>query len=119
MVAATAEQPAAAGVDRPIESSDTFSYESTGPDEDVIRVRGNTSVQNLASAVSNAVYDSKVVVLRAIGAGAVNQAVKAVAVARGFTASRGIDIAFVPGFDTVRMPDKNVSAITLRVTILR
>jgi len=115
MVATTVEQPAAPGVDVP----DTFSYESNTPEEAVLRVRANSSVQNLASAISHAVYDSKDVTLRAIGAGAINQAVKAVAVARGFTGPRGIDIGMVPGFSTVRMPDKNVSAITLRVIVLR
>lgn len=87
-------------------------------DEAILRVKNTSSPQSVASAVSHAVYDNKRVTLRAIGAGAVNQAVKACAIARGFVAPRGIDLSVVPGFDTVRMGDgEELSAITLTVTV--
>lgn len=84
-------------------------------DETVLRVKGTASVPPLASAISHAVYDGKTVTLRAIGASAVSQAIKAVAVARGYVAPRGIDLMVVPGFTSVDMPDGQVTAITLRV----
>lgn len=84
-------------------------------DEDILRVKGTASVPPLASAISHAVYDGRTVTLRAIGASAVSQAIKAVAVARGYVAPRGIDLMVVPGFATVKMPDGDVTAITLRV----
>lgn len=84
-------------------------------DEHILRVKGTASVPPLASAISHAIYDSRTVTLRAIGASAVSQAVKAAAVARGYVAPRGIDLALVPGFVTVEMEDGNVTAITLRV----
>jgi stage V sporulation protein S len=83
--------------------------------ETILRVKGTAMVPPLASAISHAVYDGKTVTLRAIGASAVSQAIKAVAVARGYVAPRGIDLAVVPGFAEVKMPDGNVTAITLRV----
>ena len=86
-------------------------------DETILRVKGTASVPPLASAISHAIYDGKTVTLRAIGASAVSQAVKAAAVARGYVAPRGIDLALVPGFTTVPMPDGDVTAITLRVVI--
>lgn len=85
-------------------------------DEHILRVKGTASVPPLASAISHAIYDGKTVTLRAIGASAVSQAVKAVAVARGYVAPRGIDLALIPGFVTVEMEDGSVTAITLRVT---
>lgn len=86
-------------------------------EEALLRVKGTASVPPLASAISHAVYDGKNVVLRAIGASAVSQAIKAVAVARGYVAPRGIDLAIVPGFTVVPMPDGDVTAITLRVLV--
>ena len=86
-------------------------------EETVLRVKGTASVPPLASAISHAVYDGKTVTLRAIGASAVSQAVKAVAVARGYVAPRGIDLMLIPGFTTVEMSDGDVTAITLRVVV--
>lgn len=87
-------------------------------DEEILRVKGSSSAQSLASAIAHATYEGKPIVLRAIGAGAVNQAVKACAIARGYVATRGDNLAFIPGFDTVAMKDGNISAITLKVKSL-
>lgn len=84
------------------------------PDK-ILRVSAGSSATSLAAAISHAIYDGKPVVLRAIGAGAVNQGVKAVAIAQGFVAPRGISLLMRPGFTTVKLDDAEVSAITLRV----
>lgn len=84
-------------------------------DGNVLRVKGTASVPPLASAISHAIYERKTVTLRAIGASAISQAIKAVAVARGYVAPRGIDLMVIPGFTDVEMPDGRVTAITLRV----
>lgn len=64
----------------------------------LIRVAANSPPQQLASAISHAVYDGKKVVMRAIGANAVNQAMKAAAIARGYVAPRGLDLTVRPHF---------------------
>lgn len=84
-------------------------------DEAVLRVGASSSAPSLAAAISHAVYDGKKVVLRAIGAGAVNQAVKAVAIAQGFVGQRGLTLLMRPGFTTVKMNDGDVSAIIMKV----
>lgn len=84
-------------------------------DERILRVSASSSATSLASAISHAVYDGKRVTLRAIGAGAVNQAVKAVAIAQGFVGQRGISLLVRPGFTTVKMQDAEVSAIIMKV----
>lgn len=85
-------------------------------DEDVLRVGGGTSAHDLAAAISHAVYDGRRPVLRAIGAGAVNQAVKGVAIAQSFVGSRGIVLSVRPGFAEVAMRDgTTTTAIVLRV----
>lgn len=90
--------------------------EPTNDDEGLLRVKSSSSASRLASAISHAIYDSKPVILRAIGAGAVNQAVKAIAIAQGFVGPRGLTLNCRPGFTTVTMGDgQEISAITLRV----
>lgn len=98
-------------------SPDTNGARAEG-DSDTLRVKNTSNPQSVAAALSHAVYDGRRVVLRAIGAGAVNQAVKACAIARGFVAPRGIDIAVIPGFATVTMADgEDLSAVTLTVMV--
>lgn len=79
-------------------------------------VSGTTPVDKLGSAIAHAVYAGRTVTLRAIGAGAISQGQKAVAVANGFAAPRGIRLASVPAFTQVEMPDsKIVTAMLFQV----
>ena len=87
------------------------------PEELLLRVAGSTNVSSLAAAISNGIYDSKKVVLRAIGAGPVNQAVKAIAIAQQYVGARGLTLACRPGFATVEVPDGTTSAIVIRVFV--
>lgn len=89
--------------------------QSIGPTEAILRVSATSSPTSLAAAISHAVYDGKQVTLRCIGAGPVNQGVKAVAIAQGFVGQRGITLSMRPGFTTVKMADGDVSAIIMRV----
>jgi stage V sporulation protein SpoVS len=87
----------------------------------LLKVAATTPVAQLSGAISGGVFDGKSVTLRAIGHGAIGQAVKGVAAARGHTAQQGIDLAVVPGFQTIDMPESAnrrsgpTTAITLRV----
>jgi stage V sporulation protein S len=81
----------------------------------LLRVGGKTPVSELAGAISHGVYDGKKVVLRVIGNGAIGQAMKAVAIARGFVAPRGIDLLVCPGFTEIELPDGKVTGMVLRI----
>lgn len=83
--------------------------------EALLKVSGSTDAKRLASAVSHAIYDNKEVTLRTIGAGSVNQAIKAVAISNSFVGSRGIRLGVIPAFTTLPMKDGDVTAMTLRV----
>lgn len=86
------------------------------PDE-VLRVGSTTPPQELASAIAHACYEGRPPTIRAIGAGAVNQAIKACAIARQFVAPKAMDLSIRPGFTTVNMKDGEVSAIVLKVLV--
>jgi len=84
-----------------------------------LKVKSDTDVKSLASAVAMAAYEGRETTLRAIGAGAVNTAIKAAAIARGFTAARGIDLAIIPGFANIEgQSGEIVSAVVLRTIVL-
>lgn len=85
-------------------------------EEPFLRVSAGSNPQSVASAIAHAIYDNKTVKLRAVGAGAVNQAVKALAIARGYVAPRGLDLTCKPGFATIESRDGEISAIVFAVT---
>jgi stage V sporulation protein S len=89
-------------------------------EETVLRVKGSTSATDLASVISHGVYDGKKVILRAIGAAAVNQANKAAAISRSQVAARGLSLALIPGFTDVTMPgeESSVTAMIFRVILI-
>ena len=84
--------------------------------DDDLRVGARTPPADLAAAISHGIYDGKTVKLRAIGAGAVNQANKAIAIAQGYVAPRAIVLHTIIGFTSVDMPDKpNTTAMIYKV----
>lgn len=86
------------------------------PEEKILRVSGGSNATKVASAIAHGVYDEGRVDLRCIGAAAVNQAVKAIAIARGYAAPKGYDLTCVPGFATIKGTEGDISAMILTVT---
>ncbi len=81
----------------------------------LLRVASTSSTTALAGAIAWRVRQEGQVEVEAIGAGAVNQAVKAVAVARTYVVLEGIDLWVSPYFVTVDMAGERRSAMRLRV----
>ena len=84
-------------------------------EDQILRVSAGSNPQAVASAIAHSVYETRTCKIRAVGAGAVNQAVKAIAIARGYTAPRGIDLACIPGFATIESHDGTISAIVFSI----
>lgn len=83
--------------------------------EDIIKVSGSSNPQSVGSIVARTVVAGQSPRIRAIGASAVNQAVKACAIARGFVAPRGVDLLFVIGFDDIEGEDgSTISAMSFK-----
>lgn len=80
--------------------------------ETVLKVSSSSSTQSVAAAISSCLEGNESVRLRAVGAGAVNQAVKALAVSRGLVASRGSDLHFKVGFASISgSTEENITAM--------
>jgi stage V sporulation protein S len=84
-------------------------------EENILRISAGSNPQAVASAIAHSIYETQVCKMRAVGAGAVNQATKAIAIARGFTAPRGIDLVCIPGFASIESKDGTISAIVWTV----
>ena len=84
--------------------------------EAFLRVSASSNPQSVASAIAHAIYEKHEVKIRAVGAGAVNQAVKAIAISRGYVAPRGMDLTCKPGFTTIESRDGEISAIVFAIT---
>lgn len=85
--------------------------------DNLLRVAASSNAQQLASAIAHAVYAGRPPKLRAVGAGAVNQAVKACAIASGYVAPTGRILSFRPGFENITSRDGQISSITLQVIV--
>ena len=82
---------------------------------DVIKVKANSRTAAVAGAIAGVMREHKHADVQAIGAGAVNQAVKALVLAKGYLAEDGIDIMCVPEFVDVEIDTKVRTAIKIVV----
>jgi len=82
---------------------------------DVIKVSARSRTASVAGAIAGVVRESKKAEVQAIGAGAVNQAVKAIAIARGYLLEEGVDVICIPHFVEVDIDDQERTA--LRITV--
>lgn len=86
---------------------------------DFLKVSSKSSPASVAGAIAGMIKDGVTVNLQAVGAGAVNQAVKAVAIARGFLIPIGVDISIAPTFSDVVIDGAQRTAIRIAVYVHR
>ena len=68
---------------------------------EVLKVSAKSSPNSVAGALAAVIRERGIAEIQAIGAGAINQTVKAIAIARGFVAPSGIDLVCIPAFADV------------------
>jgi stage V sporulation protein S len=82
---------------------------------DMIKVSANSRTSAVAGAIAGVIRENKRAEVQAIGAGAVNQAIKALVLATGYLRNDGIDVVCVPEFVDVAIDEKVRTAIKLVV----
>ena len=82
---------------------------------DVLKVSSKSSPSSVAGAMAGVVRQYGAVEVQVVGAGALNQAIKAVAIARGYLAPSGIDIVCVPTFVDVEIDGESRTALRLLI----
>jgi stage V sporulation protein S len=83
---------------------------------ETLKVSGSSDPKSVAGAIAAVVRDEGKVELQAIGAGAINQTVKAIAISRGYVAPLGIDLIMIPEFIEIDVDDEVRTAIKFTVS---
>jgi stage V sporulation protein S len=82
---------------------------------EVLKVSSKSSPNSVAGALAGVVRGSGSVEIQVVGAGALNQAIKAVAIARGYLATSGLDLICRPTFADIEIGGEERTAIRLLV----
>lgn len=81
---------------------------------EILKVKATSVPNSVAGALAGVIRERGTAEIQAIGAGALNQAVKAVAIARGFVAPSGLDLICIP-FTDIMIDGEERTAIKLIV----
>ncbi len=82
---------------------------------EILKVSSKSNASKVAGAIANIYRENKVVEIQTIGAGSLNQAIKAIAIARGFVAPSGDNLVVIPSFSDIKINDENKTALKLTV----
>lgn len=82
---------------------------------DVLKISAKSNPNSIAGALAGVIRERGMAEMQAIGAGALNQAVKAVAIARGFVAPSGLELICIPAFTDIVIDGEERTAIKLIV----
>lgn len=84
-------------------------------DSEVLKVSTRSRPSAVAGAIAGVIRENGQAEVQSIGAGATNQAIKAVAIARSYLQEEGVDIVCVPSFIDVAIDDEERTAIRLLI----
>ena len=82
---------------------------------ETLKVSTKSNPNSVAGALANVFREKGNVEIQAVGAGALNQAIKAVAIARGFVAPSGKNLVCIPAFTDIQIDGEMRTAIKLLV----
>jgi len=82
---------------------------------EILKVSSRSNPNSVAGAMAGVVRQSGTVEVQVVGAGALNQAVKAIAIARGYLAPSNVDLICVPTFADIQIDGESRTAIRLCV----
>ena len=80
---------------------------------EVLKVPSKSNPNSVAGALAGVLREKGSAEIQAIGAGALNQAIKSIAIARGFVAPSGLDLICVPAFTDIEIDGEQKTAIKL------
>ena len=82
---------------------------------EILKVSSRSNPNSVAGAMAGVVRQSSAVEVQVVGAGALNQAVKAIAIARGYLAPSNIDLICIPAFADIEIDGESRTALRLSV----
>ncbi|MCI8999665.1 MAG: stage V sporulation protein S [Clostridia bacterium] len=85
--------------------------------EEILKISSKSNPNSIAGAIAGQIKENGKLELRAIGAGAINQAIKAIVIARGFLTPSGIEIVCIPAFTQVKFDGEERTGMKLIIKI--
>jgi stage V sporulation protein S len=82
---------------------------------EILKVSATSKPVSVAGAIAGVIRSQQRVEVQAIGAGAINQAVKAIAISRGYVAPGGIDLVCIPSFIDISIDGEERTGIRLLI----
>ncbi len=78
---------------------------------DILKVAASSNPNSVAGALAGTIREEGSAEMQAVGASAINQAVKAIAISRGYIALSGVNLVCVPGFVDIEIDGEEKTAI--------
>ena len=82
---------------------------------EILKVSAKSTPNSVAGALAGVIRERGAAEIQAIGAGALNQSIKAIAIARGFVAPSGIDLVCIPAFTDIQIDGDALCALMLEI----
>ena len=82
---------------------------------EILKVSSKSNPNNVAGAITNILREKDKVEVQVIGAGALNQLIKAIIIARGFVAPLGKNIVCIASFNDIKINDEEKTAIKMLI----
>ncbi len=82
---------------------------------EILKVSSKSNSSKVAGAIANIFREKGCVEIQTIGAGSLNQAIKAICIARGFVAPSGVNLVCIPAFTDIEIEGSEKTAIKLIV----
>lgn len=82
---------------------------------EVLKVSAHSNPNSVAGALAGVIREQGAAEMQTVGAGALNQAIKAIAIARGFVAPSGMDLICVPAFADILINGEERTAIRILI----
>jgi len=92
-----------------------FKCRKKGKYMEILKVSSKSNPSKVAGAIANIFRESGNVEIQTIGAGSLNQAIKAIAIARGFVAPMGVNLVVIPAFSDIEIAGEQKTAIKLMI----
>ena len=80
---------------------------------EILKVSSHSSPNSVAGAIAGVIREQRAVEVQAVGAGAANQAIKSIAIARGYLAPIGVDLICIPAFANIQIDGEERTASKL------
>ncbi len=84
---------------------------------EIVKVSARSVPKSVAGAIAAVIREKNEVEVQAVGAGALNQAVKSIAIARSYMTLTGVDIVCIPAFTTVDIEGEERTAMKFVVEV--